>query len=135
MAGPSFLGRGWRFPIQPDAGGGLGYTEGGANIEQSLRILLMTSLGERVMRPTFGCEAPRLVFAPGSVQYLGLLETTVREAVRDWEPRVQLDDVAVEAVPGDETRVNVNIDYRIRGSNTRLNLVFPFYLGQVGIDT
>jgi phage baseplate assembly protein W len=134
MAGASFLGRGWRFPIQPDAGGGLGYVEGGPNIEQSLRILLMTALGERVMRPTFGCAAPRLVFAPGSVQYLRLLETTVREAVRDWEPRVQLDDVVAETIPGDETRVNVNIDYRIRGSNTRNNLVFPFYLGQLEVS-
>ena len=131
MAGASFLGRGWRFPIQPDAAGGLGYVEGSANIEQSLRVLLMTALGERVMRPTFGCDAPRLVFAPGSVQYLQLLETTVREAVRDWEPRVTLEDVVAEATPGDETRINVNIDYRIRGSNTRSNLVFPFYLGRM----
>src|SRR5262245_11832373 len=133
MTGASFLGRGWRFPIQPDAGGGLGYVEGDANVEQSLRILLMTALGERVMRPTFGCAAPRLVFAPGTVQYLRLLETTVREAVRDWEPRVTLDDVVAEAMAGDETRVNVNIDYRIRGSNTKNNLVFPFYLGQMQV--
>jgi phage baseplate assembly protein W len=131
MAGANFLGRGWRFPIQPDASGGLGYVEGDANIEQSLRLLLMTELGERVMRATFGCDAPRLVFSPGSVQYLQLLETTVREAVRDWEPRVTLEAVTAEAIPGDETRVNVDIDYRIRGSNTRANLVFPFYLGRM----
>ena len=130
MSGASFLGSGWRFPIQPDAGGGLGYVEGDSNIEQSLRVLLMTALGERVMRPTFGCAAPRLVFAPGSVQYLRLLETSVREAVRDWEPRVTLDDVTAETIPGDETRVNVNIDYRIRSNNTKTNLVFPFYLGR-----
>lgn len=133
MSGAGFLGRGWRFPIQPDAGGSLGYVEGEANIEQSLRILLLTALGERVMRPTFGCAAPRLVFAPGSEQYMRLLETTIREAVRDWEPRVTLDDVTAEAIGGDETRVNVNIDYRVRGSNTKLNLVFPFYLGQAQV--
>ena len=131
MAGANFLGRGWRFPVQPDASGGLGYVEGDANIEQSLRVLLMTELGERVMRATFGCDAPRLVFSPGSVQYLQLLETTVREAVHDWEPRVTLEGVTAEAIPGDETRVNVTIDYRIRGSNTRTNLVFPFYLGRM----
>ena len=131
MSGANFLGRGWRFPIQPVASGGLGYVEGDANIEQSLRLLLMTELGERVMRATFGCDAPRLVFSPGSVQYLQLLETTVREAVRDWEPRVTLEGVTAEAIPGDETRVNVDIDYRIRGSNTRANLVFPFYLGRL----
>lgn len=133
MSGPAFLGRGWRFPILPDASGGLGYVDGEDNIAQSLQLLLMTGLGERVMRATFGCEAPRLVFAPGSVQYLRLLETTVREAVRDWEPRVTLEGVTAEAHPGDQTRVTVNIDYRIRGSNTRGNLVFPFYLGRMEV--
>jgi hypothetical protein len=133
MSSAGFLGRGWRFPIQPDPSGSLGYVEGAENIEQSLKILLLSALGERVMRPTFGCAAPRLVFAPGSVQYLRLLETTIREAVRDWEPRVTLDDVVAEALIDDETHVNVNIDYRIRGSNTKLNLVFPFYLGQMQV--
>jgi uncharacterized protein len=129
MTGSEFLGKGWRFPIRPDATGGLGYVDGDGNVEQSLQILLMTALGERVMRPDFGCKAPRLVFAPGSVQYLRLLETTVREAVRDWEPRVELTDVRAEAMLGDETKVIVNIAYRVRSSNTRGNLVFPFYLG------
>jgi phage baseplate assembly protein W len=131
MADANFLGRGWRFPIVPDATGGLGLVEGDANIEQSLRLLLLTELGERIMRASFGCDAPRLVFSPGSVQYLQLLETTVREAVRDWEPRVTLEAVTAEAIAGDETQVTVSIDYRIRSSNTRTNLVFPFYLGRM----
>jgi phage baseplate assembly protein W len=131
MAGASFLGRGLRFPLLPDAAGGLGYVDGEENIAQSLQILLMTGLRERIMRASYGCEAPRLVFAPGSLQYLRLLETTIREAVRDWEPRVTLERVEAETVPGDETKVTVAIDYRIRGSNTRTNLVFPFYLGRM----
>jgi uncharacterized protein len=125
----SFLGRGWTFPVQPDGAGGLAYTEGEAHVEQSLKILLMTALGERVMRPGLGCEAPRLVFAPGSVQFLRLLETSVRAAVRDWEPRVELEDVLAEATSSAENHVVVNIAYKIRGSNARGNLVFPFYLG------
>jgi phage baseplate assembly protein W len=123
------IGLGWRFPILPDETGSLGYVGGDVNVEQSLQILLLTELGERVMRPDFGCKAPRLVFAPGSTQYLGLLETTVREAVRDWEPRVELEEVRAEVDPEDETRVNVAINYLIRQTNTRNNLVFPFYLG------
>jgi uncharacterized protein len=126
-----FIGKGWRFPLLPDVTGGLGYIEGDANVEQSLRILLLTDLGQRVMRSDFGCKAPRLVFSPGSVQYLGLLETTVREAVRDWEPRVELEDVRAEADIEDETRVVVSISYKVRRTNTRANLVFPFYLGTV----
>ena len=127
-----FLGTGWRFPILPDASGSLGYSSGDDNVEQSLHILLMTAVGDRVMRPRFGTQAERLVFAPGSVRFLRLLETTVREAVRDWEARVDLDGVVAEADPADETRILVSISYRVRQTNTRQNLVFPFYLGQTG---
>ena len=125
----SFLGTGWRFPIFPDATGCLGYTKDDANVEQSLHILLLTQMGERVMRPDFGTQAPRLVFAPGSVQYLRLLENTVRDAVRDWEPRVDLNTVRAEADPTDQYKVTVSISYTVRRTNTRSNLVFPFYLG------
>ena len=130
MAG-EFIGKGWRFPIQPDDAGGLGYVEGDDNVEQSLRILLLTDPGQRVMRPEFGSKAPRLVFFPGSVQHLSLLELTIREAIRDWEPRVDVEDVRAEANPEDEAHVTVSLSYRVRRTNTRNNLVFPFYLGTV----
>lgn len=123
-----FVGTGWRFPIFPDAAGGLAYSEGDQNVEQSLKILLLTNLCQRVMRPDFGSKAPSLVFAPGSVQYLNLLEDTIREAVRDWEPRIDLEEVRAEPDTEDETRVTVSIAYRVRRTNTRTNLVFPFYL-------
>lgn len=115
----------------PDETGSLGYVRGDVNVEQSLQILLQTDWGQRVMREDFGCKAPRLVFSPGSIQYLRLLEATVKDAIRDWEPRVELDDVRAETDPGDETRVIVSIGYRVRQTNTRGNLVFPFYLGAV----
>lgn len=127
----TLLGKGWRFPILPDATGSLGYAEGDANVEQSIRITLLTDLQERVMRPTFGCRAPRLVFAPGSIQHLRLLETSVREALRDWEPRVDLEIVRAEADAEDPAHVTVSIRYRVRQTNTRQNLVFPYYLGQI----
>jgi phage baseplate assembly protein W len=127
----SFLGTGWRFPILPDRAGSLGFVKGDDNVEQSLHILLMTELGERVMRSDFGTQAARLVFFPGSVQYLRLLENTVREAVRDWEPRVDLTQVLAESDPVDEFKVTVSISYTVRRTNTRNNLVFPFYLGTV----
>lgn len=127
-----FTGTGWRFPILPDASGALAYASGGENVEQSLRILLLTELGQRVMRPDFGSRAARLVFAPGSIQYLGILETTVREAIRDWEPRIEVEDVRAESDPNDETRVSVRLAYKVRPTNTRYNLVFPFYLGTEG---
>ena len=124
-----FLGRGWRFPILPDAAGTLSYAEGAEHVEQSLKLVLMTVMGERSMRPGFGCEAPDLVFAPGSVQYLRLLECAVRNAVRDFEPRVEAEFVSAEIDAAEHSRVTVHIGYKIRGANARHNLVFPFYLG------
>jgi hypothetical protein len=129
MAQAPFLGAGWRFPILPDASGGLGYVSGDANVEQSLRILLLTQLGERVMRSDFGTQLPRLVFSPGSTQYLRLLERTVQDAVTNWEPRVDVDQVAAEADPTDQFKVVVSISYTVRQTNTSNNLVFPYYLG------
>jgi phage baseplate assembly protein W len=129
MAQAPFLGTGWRFPILPDASGGLRYVSGDANVEQSLRILLLTQLGERVMRSDFGTQLPRLVFSPGSTQYLRLLERTVQDAVTNWEPRVDVDQVVAEADPIDQFRVVVSINYTVRQTNTSNNLVFPYYLG------
>ncbi len=129
--GKEFLGRGWAFPIRPDAGGGLSYVEGEVDIEQALRIILLTRLAERPMRPDFGSAVPGLVFAPGSTRYLGLLEEAVREALRDWEPRVELLAVRTSTAEDEPARVQVSIDYLVRRTNTRQNLVFPFYLGDV----
>jgi uncharacterized protein len=127
-----FLGTGWRFPILPDEAGRLAYARGAESIEHCLRALLLTALGERVMRPDFGTRAPELLFAPDSEQNLHDLEDSIRDAVRLFEPRVELDEVRAETAPGDESRVTVSVVYRIRHTNTRANLVFPYYLGLVG---
>lgn len=128
-----FLGTGWRFPILPDEAGRLGYAVGEESIEHCLRVLLLTGRGERVMQPELGTRAPELVFAPGSVQNLRDLENSIAEAVRTHEPRVELDEVRAEADPADESRVTVSVVYRIRRSNTKANLVFPFYVGLSGL--
>jgi phage baseplate assembly protein W len=129
MTAEPFLGTGWRFPILPDASGRLSYAEGADSIAQCLVVLLQTGLGDRVMRPDFGTRAPQLLFEPGSEQNLRELERTIQAAVRDFEPRVELDEVRAEADPVGPHRVTVSVTYRIRRSNTRENLVFPFYLG------
>jgi hypothetical protein len=130
-----FRGTGWAFPIRPGPGGGLEFTSGAANIEQSLLLLLRTVQGERVMRPSFGTKARDLVFAPGSVQNLRLLETTVREAIRDFEPRVLVEQIVATLDPDDEITAIVDVTYRVRRTNTRDNLVFPFYLGTLAFGT
>jgi phage baseplate assembly protein W len=124
----SFLGAGWPFPIVPDASGKLTYVAGDANVQQSLLVLLMTALNERVMRPTFGCNAPSYVFAPGSVQFLNRLQESVQDALTMWEPRVDVLSVVAEADADDPTQVMVMVDCRVRATNSPLNLVYPYSL-------
>jgi phage baseplate assembly protein W len=127
-----FRGSGLAFPLRPDAGGILRYVEGDAEVGQSLRLLLMTAAGERVMRSRFGTQAPRLVFAPGSETNKNLLEASIREAVRDYEPRVELDGVEVTEDPLEPERVDIEVTYTVRRTNTRDSIVFPYYLSRPG---
>ena len=125
-----FLGRGWRFPIAPDATGGLGYTCADENVEQSIRILLLTRVGERAMRGTFGTRLAEMVFLPGSTVNLRQLELEVRTTITTWETRVDVIAVDAELDPSDATRVTIALSYRVRQSNSRQSLVFPYYLSQ-----
>jgi len=130
-----FLGAGWAFPVLPDSSGGLRYAAGAASIQDCLLVLLQTAVGERVMRPDFGTDAPGLVFAPGSQANLRMLESSVSDAIVAYEPRVALDSVVAEPAPGQENQVTVSVSYRIRRTNTKANLVFPYYLDSLGGGT
>jgi uncharacterized protein len=130
--GQDFLGTGWAFPVLPDSSGGLRYATGEASIQDCLLVLLQTATGERVMRPDFGTTAPTLVFAPGSPANLRMLEASITDAIQLYEPRVELDSVVAEPTPGEENKVVVSVTYRVRQTNTKANLVFPFYLDTLG---
>jgi phage baseplate assembly protein W len=130
--GQDFIGTGWAFPVLPDPSGRLRYASGEASIQDCLLVLLQTATGERVMRPDFGTTAPTLVFAPGSPANLRMLENSISDAIQAYEPRVQLDGVVAEPTPGQENQVVVSVSYRIRLTNTKANLVFPFYLDTAG---
>ena len=84
------------------------------------------------MRPAFGTRAPELVFAPGSETNLRLLEQTVSEAVRDHEPRVLLESVVVTPDESAPERVDIEVTYTVRRTNTRNSIVFPYYLTRPG---
>jgi len=132
MMGKEFIGKGWRFPIAVGPTGALAYSDTEDNVEQSLRLLLLTRLGERVMRSGFGTRLGDLVFAAGSEQNLRAIENEVKKALDKFEPRVDVIDVTAEADRVDPTRVTVALAYRVRRSNTRNTLVFPFYLVRGG---
>jgi len=126
--GKEFIGKGWRFPILPGPTGALAWSDADDNIEQSLKLLLLTRVGERVMRAGFGSRLGELVFRPGSDQNLRAIEREVSSVVLASEPRVDVLDVSAEADTVDATQITVSLSYRVRRTNTRESLVFPFYL-------
>jgi uncharacterized protein len=123
-----FLGIGWKFPASVDSKGKIAMSEYETDIKEAIKIILGTAKGERVMRPDFGCGIHDFVFSPINKATLSLVENTVREGLTNWEPRIEL--IKVEAIDeaSDEGKLLVSIDYRVRVTNNRFNLVYPFYL-------
>ena len=123
-----FLGRGWKFPVAVDAAGGIALSEYEDDVREAIRIILMTSKGERVMQPDFGAGLFDFVFTSMNSTNLGRIQRAVEDALVKWEPRVQVTAVKVEPDQGELGKLLINLDYRVRATNTRFNLVFPFYL-------
>lgn len=123
-----FLGRGWKFPIEVDATGKIALSDYEQDIREAIHLILMTAPGERVMQPEFGTGLPNFVFATMSATTLGALQSAVQKALIEWEPRIQVLSVHVTPDRRDIGRVSIEIDYRVRATNTTFNLVFPFYV-------
>lgn len=123
-----FLGIGWKFPVSLDSGGKIAMSEYETDIKEAIKIILGTAKGERVMRPDFGCGIHDFVFSPLNKATLSLVENTVREGLTNLEPRIELIKVEVIAEASPEGKLLVSIDYRVRVTNNRFNLVYPFYL-------
>lgn len=123
-----FLGRGWAFPVETDENGAVAMVEGETDIEQSIRIILSTAPGERVMRPEFGCGIHDYVFATIDTTTLNLIAEDVETALARWEPRIEVMDVDAAMADSARGRLDVEIEYRVRQTNQEANLVYPFYL-------
>lgn len=139
------VGRGWVFPLGYGMRGELvGLTSQWNEVEQAVHIILSTALGERVMRPEFGCRIHDLVFAPNDGQTAVQAERYVQEALTRWEPRIIVNRVT--ATPGYQlaasqpqgyqnrrgdslhTTLMIEIEYTIKATDDPRSLVFPFYL-------
>ncbi len=125
--GQEFVGAGWAFPLRVDPTGKVALVEGTAEIEESIRLILMTAPGERPMRPEFGCAIHDYVFAPADASTAGDIAYAVRVSLNRWEPRVDLGEVTVRFDAADRGVLYVEIEYLVRGTNDPRNLVFPFY--------
>jgi phage baseplate assembly protein W len=123
-----FLGVGWKFPLRITEGGGFGFSSGEQSVEEAIWILLGTAKGERQMLPRFGCGIHDLVFAPNNPAVRGNIQHLVKDALTQWEPRIDVLDVNVTSPSNEENTMLIRVDYRIRSNNTFGNLVYPFYL-------
>jgi phage baseplate assembly protein W len=127
------IGRGWAFPPRIGAYG-VALTNDNNEIEQAIRIILTTPIGQRVMRPTFGSRLYTLVFEPNNSHTAAQARRYVEEALAMWEPRINVKDVKVSADIDPHDWKNsghqllIQIDYEVKNTNDPRSLVYPFYL-------
>ena len=125
-----FLGTGWKFPVRITAGGGLAFSSGEPSVEEAIWILLGTARGERQMLPRFGCGIHEMVFAPNNPATRGAIAQLVKDALTEWEPRIDVLDVDVSSPSEEGNMILIRVDYRIRSNNAFGNLVYPFYINE-----
>lgn len=126
---PSRLfGQGLSFPVRVGADGRLAWSVGEDNVRESIRILLLTEPGERLMREKFGCGIRQFLFEPNTVTTRQLLRERILQSVARWEPRVRLQEVTVEADPQDERQASATILFRLVATQAleRLELTLQF---------
>jgi len=127
----SFLGAGWSFPPSfSSSGAEVNIVSGVEDIEQSLAILLATQRSERVMQEDFGCNLSEFLFGEISQGLLGRVRSFIEDAVLHHEPRITLNDVEVSESGAESGLLLISIDYSIRATNSRYNMVYPFYLNE-----
>jgi len=122
-----FIGAGWAFPLRVDGTGRIALVRRERELEEAMRLILMTYPGERPMRPEFGCRLRDYVFRGANDQTAAELSYEVRQSLLRWEPRVDIDQVVVTPDPLDPTMLFIDIQYTPKGTNDPRNLVFPFY--------
>ena len=123
-----FLGVGWSFPVCVDARGRIALARGERDIEQAIRMILMTPVGQRIMRPEFGCRIHEYLFASADGETASAIGAEVRASLRRWEPRIDVEDVVVTIDRVSPALLYIDVRYVIKATNDRRNLVFPFYV-------
>lgn len=133
MAGDnkSFLGTGWGFPPTFKRGlNGVEMVSAEQDIKQSLEILFKTKFGERVMESGYGTNIPDLIFEPNSSTFETYITEQVKRAILVYEPRIVVDDLILDSSRRNEGVVDIEVFFTIPQTNSRNNIVFPFYLNE-----
>ena len=125
----TFLGTGWAFPPRFTSRGTV-MSSAESDIRESLLILLATTPGERVMQPAYGCGLKMHVFDSINESSIAIIKDVIRKAVLFFEPRVILEQIDVDEVESQEGKLMINLRYKVRTTNNRYNLVYPFYFNE-----
>jgi uncharacterized protein len=126
-----FLGTGWAFPPRFSLGGAeVEMVSGERDVHESLQILLGTAFGERVMQEGFGCDLNRVLFEEIDPALINSVSSLVSSAILHNEPRVRLERVDVSQSPAQQGLLLIEIDYGIKATNSRYNMVYPFYINE-----
>src|SRR4029077_18345688 len=123
-----FIGSGWAFPMRTDATGRIALVSREQEIEESMRLILGTAIGERPMRPEFGCEIHDYVFESAAAETAAGVAAGVGASLRRWEPRIEVRDVIASFDTEDSSTIYIDIRYTVGETNDPRNLVFPFYV-------
>lgn len=127
MADNSFLGKGMKFPMQINpANGRIVVSSESESVKESVYLILMTAMGERLVRPDFGSTIEEYTFMDVNSASINMMIMTIKRQLTLQEPRIANVDIDVES--GRNGVLILNIGYTLAGANTRDNLVFPFYL-------
>jgi phage baseplate assembly protein W len=127
-SGGCFVGGGFSSLREVDDTSSIKLSDGVEDLDRSIRMVLLTAPGERLGRPDFGCRIWDLLFEPVTASLLSLVAEAVRDSLTRWEPRIAVEDVRPAVDPDDSALIRITISYRVRATDERRNLVYPFYV-------
>jgi len=122
------IGSGISFPLAADQRGVLALAHGVNDIEQAIRLILGTAIGERPMRPEFGCAVHDFVFDTIDAEMVGRVEAAVYQALARWEPRIDVTNLDFDLGQVDQGQLSITISYQVLATSKLYNLVYPFYV-------
>lgn len=127
----SFLGTGWSFPPRfSKAAGDLIMVSDLEDITESLSILLSTTMGERIMQPSYGSNLQDFIFEPMGRSMLSYVETLISDAILYHEPRIKMNKVTLDSSDYVAGKLLIEIDFTVSSTNSRYNYVYPFYINE-----
>jgi phage baseplate assembly protein W len=124
----AFLGVGWGHPFRLTAAGDVATAAYETDVKQAILIILGTNPGDRVMRPQYGAGLRDFVFSPLNSTTIASIQQRVQNALVQWEPRIDVDEVTASSSPDDSNVLLIDISYTVRSTNSQQNLVYPFFM-------